>query len=222
MSCARAARISNLVMAMSCQGCTDESAHSGGGQGTCGRQQGHSGGSCAHLVRLCHTKAKHSIWAGWRTSEHCSGGRLRVPCGRARARRCCPVPGQQPDADVRPGQSLPRTVLPRCPLWLHSANHNRAISLGQHKHDYQAGAALFTPANNAEHICAQVRPLSAICGTREIAPSGSPKCRAGARSVQKPGTQRKQPGCLRSLPRHDPGHRNGGTALYACHRLQSQ
>ena len=100
---------------MSCQACTVESAHSGGGQGTCGRQQGHSGGSCAHLVRLCHNKAKHSIWAGWRTSEHCSGGRLRVPCGHARARRCCPVPGQQPDADMRPGRSLPRTVLPRCP-----------------------------------------------------------------------------------------------------------
>ena len=115
MSSARAARISNLVMAMSCQGCTDESAHSGGGQGTYGRQQGHSGGSCANLAGLCHTKAKHSIWAGWRTSEHCSGGRLRMPCGRARARRCYPVPGQQPDADMRPGQSLPRTVLPRCP-----------------------------------------------------------------------------------------------------------
>ena len=100
---------------MSYQEHTVESAHYGSGQGTCGRQQGHSGGSCANLAGLCHNKAKHSIWAGWRTSEHCSVGRLRVLCSRTRARHCCPVPGQQPDADIRPGRSLTRTVLPCCP-----------------------------------------------------------------------------------------------------------
>ena len=145
----------------------------------------------------------------------------------------CPAAAQGHGAVVRSQDSSPASTCglsrahraqccPAASLWLHCASHNRAISLGQHKHDYQAGADLFIPANNAGHICDQVRPLSATCGTREIASSGSPKCRAGARSVQKPGTQRKQPGCLRSLPRHDPGHRNGGTALYACHRLQSQ
>ena len=89
------------------------------------------------------------------------------------------------------GRACRAQFCPAAPLWLHCASHNRAISLGQHKHDYQAGADLFIPANNAGHICDQVRPLSATCGTREIASSGSPNCRAGARSVQKPGTQRK-------------------------------
>ena len=109
---ARTARTPNLVMPVSCQECQQ---HSGGGQGTWGRQQGHSGGSCANLVRLCTTKAKHSIWAGWRTSKHCSRCRLQMICGCARARCCCPAPGQQPAAHKRPQQSLSRTVLSHWP-----------------------------------------------------------------------------------------------------------
>ena len=101
---------------------------------------------------------------------------------------------------------------PAAPLWLHCASHNRAISLGQHKHGYQAGAAPFTLANNTEHICAQVRPLSATCGIHQIGGFRA----LGRRSLRwTPEQRRQQPKTTdyqHSLPRHDPGHRAGGAA----------
>ena len=79
-------------------------------------------------------------------------------------------------------------------------------------HGYHAGAAPFTLANNTEHICAQVRPLSATCGIHQIGGFRA----LGRRSLRwTPEQRRQQPKTTdyqHSLPRHDPGHRAGGAA----------
>lgn len=160
-------------------------------------------GWLAHLGTLQRWPAEDALWP--------HKGTKLFPSPRAVARRQC-VPWAEPVAHSsaplpRSGSTAPTTT--ERSVW------------GQHKHDYRAGAAPFMPANKAEHICAQVRPLSATCGIHQIGGFRA----LGRRSLRwTPEQRRQQPkttGYQHSLPRHDPGHRNGGAALYACHRLQS-
>ena len=91
------------------------------------------------------------------------------------------------------------------------ATTERLVS-GQQEHGYGAGASQCIPANNAEHICAQVRPLSATGGSHQLGGFRA----LGRRSLRwTPEQRRQQPKTTdyrHSLPRHDPGHRAGGAA----------
>ena len=119
--------------------------------------------------------APAQIWsASVTTKQSTQSGLAGAPRGIAALAGCgCSAAAQGHGAVAQSQGSSPTLICgldracraqfcPTAPLWQHSASHNRATSLGQHKHGYGAGAAPFTPVNNAEHICAQVRPLSAM------------------------------------------------------------
>ena len=126
--------------------------------------------------------APAQIWDGSATPKQSTqSGLAGAPRNIAAVAGCgCPAAAQGHGAVARSQDSSPAPICglggacraqfcPAAPLWLHSANHNRAISLGQQEHGYGAGASLHTQVITQEQMRVQVRLLSASCGSLEIA-----------------------------------------------------
>ena len=77
---------------------------------------------------------------------------------------------------------------------------------------FGAGASLHMSAITQEQMRAQVRPLSASCGSLEVAGFQALGRRSRRWTPEQPRRQPKTTDHRHNLPRHDPGHRVGGAA----------